>query len=303
MTDPSLQRLSEVPEVLDPDDPDAVAFVERSVVRTPVWQMGPTKTEDSVSRRDPRLLDFLASARNAPLRELEFDMLAWTITRWYQVGRPADGRLSASFGDLARSLYGKKGGGKQYELIRQALENLYAVSVDLVVVEGADADTVFKRTKRKRIVQTLEIRERSGGAIGHGDEATGDGIELELASWLVAQLDAHTITALAWGVMRKLTGVAKRLAIYLAAHSEDFSPITRHTERFVAELSDGLYEELGISATRERQRRATVVRAAKRIAEHDPRYSLICVETVGGSHVLRAERPVGGDVLRLPRTT
>jgi hypothetical protein len=262
--------------------------------------MGPRAPDTAVSRRDPKLLDFLASARNAPLGELEFDVLAWTITRWFQVGRPANGRLGASFGDLARSLYGKKGGGKQYALIREALENLYAVSLDLVVIEGADQTAVFKRTKRKRIIQTLEIRERIGEIVDHGREASEDGIEVELASWLVAQLDAQTITALAWGVIRKLTGISKRLAIYLAAHSGDFSPITRHTERFVVEMSDGLYEELGITASRERQRRRTVSRALERIAEHDARYSLLTVEAAGESYVLRAERTIGADVLRLP---
>jgi len=297
MSEANVHRL---PEILDPDDPDAVGYLERSLVASPVWQMGPRAPETAISRRDPKLLDFLASARNAPLGELEFDVLAWTITRWFQVGRPTSGRLSASFGDLARSLYGKKGGGKQYALIREALENLYAVSIDLVVIEGVEQSPVFKRTKRKRIIQTLEIRERIGEVVDHGREASEDGIEVELASWLVAQLDAQTITALAWGVIRKLTGISKRLAIYLAAHSGDFSPITRHTERFVVEMSDGLYEELGITASRERQRRATVSRALERIAEHDARYSLLAVEPAGESYVLRAERTIGADVLRLP---
>lgn len=284
---------------LDPDDPEAVSYLERSLASAPVWQMAPRAAEGTIARRDPRLLDFLASARNAPLGELEFDVLAWTITRWYQVGRPPTGRLSASFGDLARGLYGKKSGGKQYALIRQALDNLYNVSIDLVVVVGADEHEVWKRTKRRRIVQTLELRER----VDPGEETAENGIELELASWLVAQLDARTITALAWHTIRKLTGISKRLAIYLAAHAGDFSPITAHTERFVVELSDQLYDELGITASRERQRRATVARAAERIAEHEPRYSRIGVEHNGAVYVLRVERPVGAEVFRLPSSS
>jgi hypothetical protein len=282
--------------VLDPDDPEAVSYLERSLVSTPLWQMAPRAPDGTISRRDPRLLDFLASARNAPLGELEFDVLAWTITRWYQVGRPSDGRLSASFGDLARGLYGKKSGGKQYALIRQALDNLYNVSLDLVVIVGADEQEEWKRTRRRRIVQSLELRER----VDPGEETAENGIELELASWLVEQLDARTITALAWHVIRKLTGISKRLAIYLAAHAGDFYPITAHTERFVIELKDELYEELGITASRERQRRATVARAAERIVEHDLRYSRISVEQDGAAYALRVERPIGAEVLRLP---
>jgi hypothetical protein len=58
------------------------------------------------------------------------------------------------------------------------------------------------------------------------------------------------------------TGIAKRLAIYLAAHFSDFRLITRHTERFVVSLTAQLYEEFGITAPRERDRRASLARAA-----------------------------------------
>src|SRR3954452_14818794 len=119
---------------LHPDEPDAVGYLERSIASSPVWQMGPKAPERDVSRRDPRLLDFLASAKNAPLGELEFDVLTWTITRWYQLGRPPTGRLSASFGEIAHALYGQRQGGKQYALIRQALDHLYSVSLDLTVL-------------------------------------------------------------------------------------------------------------------------------------------------------------------------
>lgn len=284
-------------ELLDPDDPNAVGYLERSLAGSPLWQMGPRASEDAIQRRDPRLLDFLASARDAPLGEMEFDVLAWMITRWFQVGRPADGRIAASFGDLGRSMFGRKGGGRQYALIRRALDNLYSVSIDLVVIEGVDEEQVFRRKTRRRIIHSLDIREGLGD--GEGDSGVGS-ICVSLAPWLVDQLDTRTVTALSWGVMRKLTGLSKRLAVYLAAHTDDFSPITRHTERFTVELDDRLYEELGVTASRARQRRASVTRALDRILIHDARYSVLCVEPADGSHVLRAERRQGADVLALP---
>lgn len=104
-------------------------------------------------------------------------------------------------------------------------------------------------------------------------------VELQLASWLVDQLDAHTVAAIAWQVLRRATGIAKRLAIYLAAHSGDFQAITRHTERFVVPLTAQLYEEFGITAARERDRRASLARAAQRIAQlDDSRYTFLTVE-------------------------
>jgi hypothetical protein len=282
---------------LHPDDPEAVGYVERSLASTPLWQMAPRAPASNVRRRDPRLLDFLASASNAPLGELEFDVLAWAITRWYQLGRPANGRIAASFGDVARGLYGKKGGGKQYALIRGALDHLFNVSLDLSVLELRDGAEQWRHTKRRRVLHTLELIEK----VEPGRETAESRIELELASWLVAQLDTHTITALAWPVLRRLTGIAKRLAILLAAQSDDFQPITAHTERLTIALSDSLYEELGVTAARERQKRASVERAAQRIAERDPRYSRLSVEAVDGGYVLRAERPIGAQVLPLPR--
>jgi len=258
--------------------------------------MGPKAPARAVTRRDPRLLDFLASAKNAPLGELEFDVLTWAMTRWYQAGRPPDGRLEATIGEIAYALYGTRQGGKQYALVRQALRNLYDVSVDLTVLSIENGDETWRRSRQRRLLQALDLNERIGGEPAL-DSSTGT---LQLGSWLVEQLDAHTVAAMAWQVLRRMTGISKRLAIYLAAHDGEYHRITAHTERLVIRLTEELYEEFGIAAARERDRRSSVVRAARRIAEHDRRYSRVGVERMGREWVLRVERPVGGEVLRLP---
>jgi len=284
---------------LRPVDADAIGYVERSIASSPVWQMGPKAPERQLERRDPRLLDFLASAKNAPLGELEFDILTWAITRWYQIGRPVDGRLRASLGEIAYALYGQREGGMQYQLIRQALDHLYDVSLNLTVLSVVDGTETWRRSRSARPLQVKDINERVD-VEAHGVAY----VELQLASWLVDQLDAHTVAAIAWQVLRRATGIAKRLAIYLAAHSGDFQPITRHTERFVVPLDDQLYEEFGIAATRERDRRASLARAAQRVADlDDSRYSLVTVERAAQSYQLRAERPIGAVVLPLPLAT
>jgi hypothetical protein len=173
------------------------------------------------------------------------------------------------------------------------------VSLDLTILSIEDGNERWQTSRRRRIIQDLSVRER----ITPGAESGTSTIYLQLGSWLVDQLDAQTVAAIAWHVLRGLTGIAKRLAIYLAAHSGDFCPITRHTERFAVALTDELYEEFGITASRERDRRSSVARAAERIAHQDPRYSKLVVERAGdGYYVLRAERPCGGDVLMLPGT-
>lgn len=284
------------PDELHPDNPEAVGFLERSLATSPVWQMGAPRLEREVARRDPRLLDFLANAKNAPLGELEFDVLTWAITRWYQTGRPGDGQLKATLGEVAYALYGRREGGMQYSLLREALDRLYAVSLDLTVLTVDDGDERWLASKRRRIIQELSIHEPLSTGVGKSSST----LEIRLGSWLVDQLDAHTVAAIAWQVLRGLSGIAKRLAIYLAAHTADFEPITRHTERFTVELTEGLYEEFGITANRERDRRASIARAARRIAEQDPRYSRLSVERVAAAYVLRAERPTGGNLLVLP---
>jgi hypothetical protein len=184
----------------------------------------------------------------------------------------------------------------QYALIRQALDHLYEVSLDLTVLTIENGSERWRRSRSARLLQVKDINERVD-VEAHGVAY----VELQLASWLVDQLDAHTVAAIAWHVLRRATGIAKRLAIYLAAHSNDFEPITRHTERFVVPLTDELYEEFGIAAARERDRRASLTRAAKRVAAlDDSRYSLVQVERIAGDYQLRAERPRGATVLPLP---
>ena len=281
---------------LHPDDADAIGYLERSLAESPVWQMGARTLAPEVERRDPRLLDFMANAKNAPLGELEFDVLTWAITRWYAVGRPADGRLSATLGELAYALYGGRHGGMQYAWLREALDRLVNVSLDLTVLTVEKQGTEkWLATKRRRVIQELTIHEPLGGAA-----RLASTVEIRLGSWLVDQLDAQTVAAIGWQILRGLGGIAKRLAIYLAARSGEFAPITQHTERLTIALSDRLYEEFGITAARERDRRASLARAAERIAEKDPRYSRLTVNHTAAGYVLRVDRPISGSVVMLP---
>ncbi len=286
----------EASENLHPESREAVGYLERSLANSPVWQMGARQLELKIERRDPRLLDFLASAKNAPLGELEFDVLTWAITRWYQAERPSDGRLIATLGEITHALYGSRNGGMQYALVREALDRLYNVSLDLTVLTVENGDERWLASKRRRIIQELTISEPlRDGAI------TASTLELRLGSWLVDQLDAHTVAAIAWQVLRGLSGIAKRLAIYLAAHSDEFRVTPEHTATFSVPLTLELYEEFGISAARERDRRASIARAAARILEKDQRYTRLEVEqTAAGSYILRAERELGAEIIPLP---
>lgn len=276
---------------LDRHDPEAYGLVERSLASTPLLQMGVPRPSRELSKRDPNILDFFANARGAPIGALEFDVMAWTITRWFAAGRPANGWLTSSRADIARALYGSSSGGRQHALIDGALQNLYEVSLDLSVLDADGDGGRWRARRQRRILQQLDITKREELEDG---EAT---ISLQLASWIIEQLDAHVVAAIAWQVVRDLTGISKRLAIYLAAHDQAFEAITGHTERLLISVDEDLFAHFGITARRERERRASLVKAAKRVDERDPRYRRVTVERAAAGWVLRADRSRGAEVL------
>ena len=49
-------------------------------------------------------------------------------------GFEPDGVLRFTLGDVVRALYGVSEGGKQYAMVREALDNIYNVSLDLAVI-------------------------------------------------------------------------------------------------------------------------------------------------------------------------
>ena len=167
--------------------------------------------------------------------------MTWTITRWYQAGRPSDGRLVATLGEVAYGLYGRRTGGMQYALLREALDRLFNVSLDLTVLTIEDGHERWLASKRRRIIQELSIHEPMAASV----DKSSSTLEIRLGSWLVDQLDAQTVAAIAWQVLRGLSGIAKRLAIYLAAHAAEFAPITQHTERFTVNLTEELTRSSG----------------------------------------------------------
>jgi hypothetical protein len=202
----------------------------------------------------------------------------------------------AAPGEIAYALCSGRQGGVQYKLLRESLDRLYNVSLDLTLVTVDDGDEKWIASKRRRIVPELTVHERVNGDVMRATSTVG----LRLGPWLVGQLDADTVAAIRWQVLRGLSGIAKRLAVWLSACGADFQPITDHTEPFTVQLTDELDGEFGITAARERDRRASIARAASKIAETDPRYSRMVLERIGGVYVLRVDRPRKGNVLQLP---
>lgn len=261
--------------------------MERNLATFPGWQLGPQKARRRIERRD--FLGVIARVDRAPLGEVELDVLTWLSARWYEQGRQASGRVAFTLYELGQALYGsgKALGGRNNEIIREALENLHAVVITLSGVNVLTGE--FERTFQSKvhILRTLVVNEQlqlleqgqswDPAAVGALRGAT---IEVQLEDWLVAQLDGQVAVQLDWATQRRLTGLAKRLWVYLAAEAPRFEALPDERAQFSVPLSRDVYGALGIECQRERDNRAALVRAAGRVCTGDPRYVEIAIERV-----------------------
>jgi hypothetical protein len=262
-------------------------LMERNLATFPGWQLGPQKARRRIERRD--FLGVIARVDRAPLGEIELDVLTWLSARWYEQGRVETGRVAFTLYELGQALYGsgKRLGGRNNDIIREALENLHAVVITLSGVNVLTGE--FERTFQSKvhILRTLVVNEQlqlldqgegwDPAAVGALRGAT---IEVQLEDWLVAQLAGEAAVQLDWATQRRLTGLAKRLWVYLAAEAPRFEPLPDGRAEFVAPLSRDVYGALGIECQRDRDNRAALVRAARRVLAEDPRYVEIAVERV-----------------------
>src|SRR3954447_23248864 len=264
---------------------NGAGVMERSLAAFPGWQLGPQKARRRIERRD--FLGVIARVDRAPLGEVELDVLTWLSARWYEQGRQASGRVAFTLYELGQALSGsgKTLGGRNNEIIREALENLHAVVITLSGVNVLTGQ--FERTFRSKvhILRTLVVNEQlqlsdqglawDPAAVGALRGAT---IEVQLEDWLVAQLAGHAAVQLDWATQRRLTGLAKRLWVYLAAEMPRFETVPDGRSQLVVPLTRDVYGALGIECDRDRDNRAALMRAARRVLAQDRRYVEIAVE-------------------------
>ena len=65
--------------------------IDRSLARSPLWQLGGRQQRKRVERRD--VLGSIARADRAPLGEPELDVLTWLTQEWFDHGCPLDGKV------------------------------------------------------------------------------------------------------------------------------------------------------------------------------------------------------------------
>jgi hypothetical protein len=297
-------------------------MIDRDLAIQPFWQLGPQPLRKRIQRRD--LFGAIAKADGAPLAEPELDVLSWIIDEWHGQGAPVDGLLRFTWYALGCDLYGRgragwSPSGRHRELIREAIDHLHQVVVTLRSINVNDGDTERTLRSKVHILETVvdhdditRYREDAelarldcvdATSLSPTDEDTArqhasalgrlrrDSVEVTIAPWLVRQLMTGAVV-LDWRTQRKLAGAAKRLWYQLSALAPEFEPTAFPDEVAIAIVLDAdFYAAMHLQAARERDNRAALAAAARRVVDADDSYrSMRVARRSDGGYELRAVR-------------
>lgn len=275
-------------------------MIDRDLAVFPGWQLGTQPQQKRIDRRD--LLGAIARAERAPLGEPELDVLTWITQEWFDQGSSIDGRVRFTLYALGSDLYGARRAGwtpsgRYRELMREAIDNLHAVVVTLRSVNVLTGE--HERTLRSKVhileavvdhEQVQLFRDAGAANAAAVGALRGDTVEVKVADWLVHQLLSGPVV-LDWRTQRKLAGAAKRLWYELSARAGDFSATAfPGQQELVLPLTAEFYTAMNLQAARERDNRAALTSAAKRVVAADATYRTVDVVRAEDGYVLRVVR-------------
>ncbi len=252
-----------------------------------LWAVGPTQLELPFDARGPNAA-IRASGRLKLTPDL--DVFAWLCERWLST-RPLDldGIAGFTLYDLATDLYGRRPNGRDRAALRASLRRLYRVEIAFTGYDSIDARPgAFMSMDRlvERIVSDLDTLDGDARKVG---ALRGTSFRVVLAPWLRERLTAGAFTYLNWRTLRQLDGLAKRVAVYLAA--ERFKPTGDGQAATWVGLGRPALSSLGADTyARHRDARAALDRAGQRIVRVDPRYASVKCERRAGGWALVAVR-------------
>lgn len=274
--------------------------IEENLARSPLWQLGGRQQRKNVQRRD--VLGAIARADRAPLGEPELDVLTWLTQEWFEHGQPVSGKVRFTWYALGRDLYsGERAGwepsGRHRALMREALDNLHAVVLTFRAIEIDDGQSTMRRMHAKvHILERVDdheevelLRQGDGNQVAVG-ALRGESVEITFAPWLVERLAGEGLV-LDWRTQRRLSGAATRLWYELTARASEFQPTQFAGDReLTIELSDDFYAAMNLQAARERDNRAALLAAAKRVVALDPTFRALDIISGSTGYELRARR-------------
>jgi len=228
----------------------------------------------------PTLVGGLASAQGAPLGSTEFDTLTVALRMFQTRGAAADGWVTCSMRELVMRIYGYTG-GRTYELVGQALRNLFDVSVTLPSFDAESGEFTTDAISMTRLIATVVLKTGTGefdaksddfwskiGSLRSSDNPT---VKIRFENWLAAAVRAQDGRELDYDVQRALRGAAKTCWVLLEAST--FVPSDEpDVEEWSAVLDRSVYAAFGLNATRLTDSRAQLEAKLDRISELDPTY-------------------------------
>ena len=242
--------------------------------------------------------DLLGLIRSSGLLKVDpdLDVLIW-LTEAFRTRGDDEGVVSFTLYELSRALSGRKPTGNDTRRLKASLRRLRTTAVDLVgydaIGKKADARVASVETLLEKLTSRLDDLDVASG--GEAGALRGNTFSIQFPAWIVVSLKAGHVTYYRFEILRKLSGLAKRLWVYLEA--ERYKKIGQGQEATWIKLGDRAYASLGMHYRQERQARAALKRAGVSICAADPRYEAVSVERRPGGWAVIAERS-GRDMQR-----
>ena len=241
--------------------------IERSLARSPLWQLGGRQQRKRLERRD--VLGSIARADRAPLGEPELDVLTWLTQEWFDHGCPLDGKVRFTWYALGRDLYGggRRGwspSGRYRELMREALDNLHAVVLTFRSIDiDEEGGTMRKLHSKVHILERIDDHEEVELLRdGEGSQAVvgalrGESVEVTFAPGWSSDSWTRDRSQLAHAASAR--GAAKRLWYELSARLSEFEPtgLPGETELMI-EVSGDFFAAMNLQAARDRDNRSAL---------------------------------------------
>jgi len=146
---------------------------------------------------------------------------------------------------------------------------------------------ILERVDDHEEVELLRQGEGSDVVVG---ALRGQSVEVTFAPWLVDRLSAEGVV-LNWRMQRQLSGAAKRLWYELSARLGEFQPTGLPSEvELMIELTGDVFAAMNLQAARERDNRAVLAAAARRVLAVDRHFRSIEIVKRDNGYFLRARR-------------
>ncbi len=280
---------------------------QRDLARAGLWATGPVQLELPMTAEG--LSEVIRSSGRLKVSP-DFDILAWVCERWLRpLGdddpkhRSADGWAAFTLHDLGWSLFGRKPGSTERKAIRESLERIYRVEIELLGYDSQTGERDRKICTRSRllfeIVSDLDWLDPTRDARKIGS-LRGSTFKVLLPPWLRQQLVEGNFVRVHWPTLRafsKNQPLAKRLWIYLEA--ESYKRIDNGLEATWIAGGDRLFAALGMDYARHRDARVALTKACKTIRMVDIRYRSLEVVKFGRSWRIVADRLTADELRQL----